>query len=365
VPPLPRTAPRSARAVARAAVLAVAVATCLVLPATPEARAAERCDGVWVVVDARAVGGGLTSRCAPGAPAHGLAALEAAGHRYTDVPRIPGMVCTIDRRPEPCNGAPADAYWSYWHAEAGGSWTYSTRGAGNRKPPPGSVEGWAFGSGQPPGTSPPANPPPPEPKPAPTESAEPSPAPSPAPPPKPDPKREPTPSASPSPSATPSPPAEPPASSAPGPGSAATPAGEGAGPGGEDGHRGTAEGAADAGTSTATPEADVGVDAPATTGATPPDPDGPARSSVVPLDRGEEVTAADDAGGDGTGADADAEEDRPSPELRATGSDDEVAIAAPSGGRATAGLVAGTALAASIAGAGAFQARRRRRGFGP
>jgi hypothetical protein len=345
--------------VARAAVLAVAVATCLVLPVTPEARAVDRCDGVWVVVDARADGGGLTTRCAPGAPAHGLAALEAAGHGYTFVPRIVGMVCTIDGRPNGCNGAPADAYWSYWHAEAGGSWTYSTRGAGNRTPPPGSVEGWSFGSGQPPGTRPPANPPPPEPKPAPTASAEPAPAPSPAP------KPAPAPSASPSPSAAARPPAEPPASSGPGPGPAAAADGDGAGHDGEGGPPGTAEGAADGGTSTATPEADIDVDEPAATGATPPDPDGPARSSEVPLDRGEQVTSADDAGGDGTDADADAEEDGPTVELRETRADDEVAVAVPSGGRATAGLVAGTALAASIAGAGAFQARRRRHGSGP
>ena len=115
------------------------------------------CDGVWVVVDARGLGGSITTRCAPGTPGSGLAALEGAGHAYSFVPRNPGMVCTIDARPEPCNGAPADAYWSYWHAEAGGSWTYATRGAGNRTPPPGSVEGWRFGDGSaPPGSAPPA-----------------------------------------------------------------------------------------------------------------------------------------------------------------------------------------------------------------
>ena len=118
---------------------------------------AATCDGVWVVVDARNLGGSITTRCAPGSPGSGLAALEGAGHAYSFVPRIPGMVCTIDARPEPCNGAPADAYWSYWHAEAGGSWTYATRGAGSRTPPPGGVEGWRFGDGSaPPGAAPPA-----------------------------------------------------------------------------------------------------------------------------------------------------------------------------------------------------------------
>ncbi len=151
-----------ARSVHLAAIAAV-LASVLTLagPAAPPA-AAETCDGVWVVVDARAAGGSLTTRCAPGSPATGLAALERAGHAYGFVPRIPGMVCTIDARPDPCNGAPASAYWSYWYAEAGGSWAYATVGAGARTPPPGSVEGWRFGDGSAaPGTAPPTNPPPP------------------------------------------------------------------------------------------------------------------------------------------------------------------------------------------------------------
>ena len=120
--------------------------------------AADGCDGVRVVVDARALGGSITTRCAPGTPGSGLAALEAAGHRYSFVPRNPGMVCTIDARPAPCNGAPVDAYWSYWYAPAGGSWTYASFGAGNRTPPAGSVEGWRFGDGSaPPGVPPPVN----------------------------------------------------------------------------------------------------------------------------------------------------------------------------------------------------------------
>lgn len=131
-------------------------------------RAQDRCDGVWVVVDATALGAGETTRCASGDPGSGLEALTAAGHRYTFVPRQPGLVCTIDRRPDPCNGAPQDAYWSYWHAPAGGDWTYATRGAGNRDPEPGTVEGWAFGAGDPPASPPPASAPQPQPEPEPT-----------------------------------------------------------------------------------------------------------------------------------------------------------------------------------------------------
>lgn len=125
--------------------------------ALPPASAAT-CEGVWVVIDARSLGGSITTSCAPGDPGSGLAALEGAGHSYSFVPRIAGMVCTIDAGPHPCNGAPADAYWSYWHAPAGGSWSYATRGAGNRDPAPGTVEGWRFGDGSaPPGVQPPDN----------------------------------------------------------------------------------------------------------------------------------------------------------------------------------------------------------------
>jgi hypothetical protein len=148
-----------------AASLLLALASVLAL-AGPAPASTGSCDGVWVVVDARAAGGSLSIRCAQGDPSSGLAALERAGFSYAFTPRIPGFVCTIDARPDPCNGAPADAYWSYWHAEAGGSWTYATAGAGSRDPAPGSVEGWRFGDGStPPGTAPPANAPAPKPEP--------------------------------------------------------------------------------------------------------------------------------------------------------------------------------------------------------
>jgi len=160
-----------------AASLLLAVASMLAL-ASPALASPGSCDGVWVVVDARAAGGSLQTRCAPGDPSSGLGALEQAGFSYTFAPRVPGFVCTIDARPDPCNGAPADAYWSYWHADAGGSWTYATTGAGSRDPAPGTVEGWRFGDGStPPGTAPPANAPAPEPAPEPQPEPEPEPEP--------------------------------------------------------------------------------------------------------------------------------------------------------------------------------------------
>jgi len=137
------------------AVLALTALPLTAVAVAPPAHAAS-CAGVRVVVDYGRTGGGISTACAPGDPTSGLTALKASGHRYTFVPRQPGFVCTIDARPNPCNNAPASAYWSYWHARPGGSWTYSSSGAGSFNPRPGSVEGWAFGSGRPPRIRPPA-----------------------------------------------------------------------------------------------------------------------------------------------------------------------------------------------------------------
>ena len=111
--------------------------------------------GVTEVVDFTKLGGKIETACDPTNPKTGLAALTGAGFTYTFVPKYPGFVCTIDKLPNPCNGAPATAYWSYWHAKRGGKWVYSSSGAGTYKPAPGSVQGWAFGDGKAPGISPP------------------------------------------------------------------------------------------------------------------------------------------------------------------------------------------------------------------
>jgi hypothetical protein len=174
------------RLVAGSAALLVAAAAGLVVAApAAEAAACSGSSGVTVVVDFGSLGGGVQTGCAGGDPASGLAALSAAGHGYTFVPRQFGLVCQIDARPNPCNGAPTTAYWSYWHATRGGSWSYATAGAGGYNPQPGTVEGWAFGAGGRPGIAPPAAPAPPPPapkpttKPAPRPSAQPPPAPAP------------------------------------------------------------------------------------------------------------------------------------------------------------------------------------------
>jgi hypothetical protein len=139
------------------AVSALALLLALLLPGTASPAAADACDGVWVVVDARELGGSVTTRCAPGDPGDGVQALESAGHRVDYVPGQPGFICQLDQRPNPCPGVPPeDAYWSYWHAEPGGSWVYSGRGGLNRDPAVGTADGWRFGDGSQPPPAPPA-----------------------------------------------------------------------------------------------------------------------------------------------------------------------------------------------------------------
>lgn len=117
--------------------------------------------GVTVVVDFGAFGGSADVECALGDPASGVEALQGAGFSVTGTVRWGlAFVCRIDGLPtpatEPCfQTPPANAYWSYWYAQPGGTWTYSSQGAAFRDPAPGTVEGWAFGSGSAPSIPPP------------------------------------------------------------------------------------------------------------------------------------------------------------------------------------------------------------------
>jgi hypothetical protein len=131
------------------------VATGSAAAAPAYAAACSGTKGVTVVVDFTKLGGKVKTACDAGNPASGLAALTGAGFTYAFVPRQPGFVCTIDKKPNPCNGAPTKAYWSYWHAKPHGKWVYSSTGAGNYHPAPGTVQGWAFGASKPPRISPP------------------------------------------------------------------------------------------------------------------------------------------------------------------------------------------------------------------
>ncbi|MBM7775614.1 hypothetical protein JOD54_005818 [Actinokineospora baliensis] len=135
-----RTAAASAVGLAAAAILAGGAS-----PA--QAAACSGTSGVTVVVDFTALGGSVQTACALGDPTSGLTALTGAGFSYAFVPRQPGFICRINTLPNPCNGAPVSAYWSYWHGTPGGTWSYSSSGAGSYNPAPGTVEGWAFGAG--------------------------------------------------------------------------------------------------------------------------------------------------------------------------------------------------------------------------
>ena len=133
-------------------------------PAAGSSGACPGASGVTVVVDYGALGGGIAVGCAPGTPATGFKALMAAGFTIDYVHAYPGFaLCRIDGRPGPgqedcVNMPPPTAWWSYWHADRGGSWTLSTDGGGTRRPSAGTVEGWSFSAGAatPPTIDPPA-----------------------------------------------------------------------------------------------------------------------------------------------------------------------------------------------------------------
>lgn len=142
-----------------ALLLATAVAA---VPQPARAAACGAGTGVTVVVDYGALGGGVQTGCRLGDPPTGLDALQGAGFAVTGTQRWGlAFVCRINGQPiaatELCvNTPPASAYWAYWHAAPGGTWTYSTLGAASYNPAQGTVEGWRFGSGEAPSITAPA-----------------------------------------------------------------------------------------------------------------------------------------------------------------------------------------------------------------
>lgn len=125
--------------------------------------------GVLVAVDFTHWHKPVDLGCAPGRPANGLDAMHAAGYLTADDEEDgPGFVCRIgigsegvaSERPtpaeDPCvSTPPATAYWAFYVADAGQStWSYSPSGVAAYNPPPGSIEGWAFGSGGQPSVTP-------------------------------------------------------------------------------------------------------------------------------------------------------------------------------------------------------------------
>lgn len=172
------------RGIATAAVLVMGAVASAPSPAAAwTTGACPTTSGVTIVVDFTAFGAGVVTRCAAGSPRTGFDVLTDAGFTVEQVQTMAGFVCRIDGRPgagaESCvTTPPANASWSYWHAERGGSWTYNPVGAGGSRPAAGSVEGWAFMTGGP--ATPPGIAPPPPPA-APTASPVPTPTQTPVP----------------------------------------------------------------------------------------------------------------------------------------------------------------------------------------
>lgn len=99
---------------------------------------------ITIVIDFNELGGGVNVRCAPQPVGSGFEAFQRTNIAVDD---YRGFVCRIAGVPEegPCDRyPPSNYYWVYWLAPRGGEWCYSQVGAGNRTPPPGSVEGWSF-----------------------------------------------------------------------------------------------------------------------------------------------------------------------------------------------------------------------------
>lgn len=108
--------------------------------------------GVIVAVDFTAWGGNIERGC-DATLTTGYDALHAAGFTTAgDVQDGPTFICRIDGDPTPTQQdcvatPPADAYWSYWHADVGqNTWSYSHVGAADYHPPAGSVDAWTFGA---------------------------------------------------------------------------------------------------------------------------------------------------------------------------------------------------------------------------
>lgn len=142
------------RLLSLAAATSLAGAGLVATAAPSHAAACSSTNGVTVVVQSSS---GTSVRCAGGDPSSAWSALQGAGHSLTPVQRFPDALCRIDGYPasDPCvNMPPASAYWSFWHAPSGGSWTYSQVGIKGWNPKPGSSVGFRFGAGSPPSVAP-------------------------------------------------------------------------------------------------------------------------------------------------------------------------------------------------------------------
>lgn len=143
--------PHRAPAVLAAVALAVPGVTLLAGPAAAATGSALEgactdSDGVTVVVDSTALGGGIEAGCAPEGGVTGTEALLAAG--FTEARDPSGFICAVDGLPDPCPTEFTGEYWSYWFAEPGGdTWESYQEGSDTAVTAPGAVEGWRYGDG--------------------------------------------------------------------------------------------------------------------------------------------------------------------------------------------------------------------------
>jgi hypothetical protein len=161
--PWAATRPATRRDLLAAVVAALAVIAVTAGPAAATAEPTGQCtttSGVILAVDFGAWGGPVLRSCGS-TPTTGYALLNQGGWRTTGTNHDgPTFICRIGyagyaggaQYPTQASEAcivtpPADAYWSYWHADPGQhSWSYSQAGPASDHPLPGSVELWTFGA---------------------------------------------------------------------------------------------------------------------------------------------------------------------------------------------------------------------------
>jgi hypothetical protein len=138
------------------AVAGLVVTGGLALPGgAAQAAACSGTSGVTVVID---YGSSSSTLCAADRSS-AMAVLQNVAAVVSPA-QYPGtVVCKLNGVPssQTCQRMPPQsAYWAFFHAARGGSWSYSSAGVADYDPAPGTVIGFAFGSGGAPSTAPPA-----------------------------------------------------------------------------------------------------------------------------------------------------------------------------------------------------------------
>jgi len=136
---------RSVSARALVAGLVGVAATLIGLASPAQAAACTRGTGVTVVVQ----GEGLNSTTCVSNPPRTAWEIFEVHHALERVATQPGFVCKIDNQPKISCGTtpPSSAYWGLYWARSGGSWTYSSSGAGSLRPSTGDWIAFVFQDG--------------------------------------------------------------------------------------------------------------------------------------------------------------------------------------------------------------------------